>query len=228
MAWHILTDLLCLPSLTICFIFYRHSHLLTTEQPPTHVPRTNRKHSQVYTKSCSLTSLLAPVAAALLLPLPPIPATPPPAPPLTQRKSTEPPDERRGLLMSSRRMPGLGRRGSTEAAVTAAAGVLRMVSADSAVATIGSVLEPLVSPWFVCIATTIHCAGSNARTRPLCSANANVLYPYIHVQAGEATITRAVDARSSNNGEIKCELNASTLASQPRNKRECKWVSARM
>lgn len=106
----------------------------------------NRKHSLVSTKSCSLTSLLAPVAVALLLPLPP---PVPPAAPLTQRKSTEPPDERRGLLMSSRSMPGLGRgRGSAGAGVTD--------STAPAVATIGSTAEPplattLVSLWFVCI-----------------------------------------------------------------------------
>nr|AAY54805.1 IP05295p [Drosophila melanogaster] len=55
-------------------------------------------------KSCSLTSLLAPVATLLVFPL--LLLLP------THRKSTEPPDERRGLPMSSRRIPGLGRRGA--------------------------------------------------------------------------------------------------------------------
>jgi len=65
--------------------------------------RPNRKHSRVGRKSSSLTSLLAPVATLLFPPLLLLP---------TQRKSTEPPDERRGLPMSSRRIPGLGRRGA--------------------------------------------------------------------------------------------------------------------
>ncbi|XP_044313667.1 uncharacterized protein LOC108042156 [Drosophila rhopaloa] len=64
----------------------------------------NRKHSPAGRKSCSLTSLLAPVATLLLLPLLLLLAT--------HRKSTEPPDERRGLPMSRRRIPGLGRRGA--------------------------------------------------------------------------------------------------------------------
>lgn len=67
----------------------------------------NRKHSLAGRKSCSLTSLLAPLATLPSLPLPlPLAVV------STQRKSTEPPDERRGLPMSRRRIPGLGRRGA--------------------------------------------------------------------------------------------------------------------
>ncbi|XP_030241871.1 uncharacterized protein LOC115563275 [Drosophila navojoa] len=107
-------------------------------------------------------------------------------------QSTEPPDERRGLLMSKRSMPGLGRRGS-------AAGVLRMESAESsaALAIDGSALSVdwLCMVGLVALANSLSAAHTSAVQR---QRERTISLSW----SREATITRPVDSRSSSENKM--------------------------
>ncbi|XP_032310789.1 uncharacterized protein LOC116655916 [Drosophila ananassae] len=132
----------------------------------------NRKHSPAGRKSCSLTSLVAPVAMLL---------------PLLLWKSTEPPDERRGLPMSRRRIPGLGRRGGPVVAVVVAVAVA--VAAGGTESGLASPGAPDGSALSLPTKYAIHCAHTSAvqRQREQTIPVSWPQYPYVL----EATITRA-------------------------------------